>query len=962
MASQKFWGLMVSGATCALVASLSTPAFAADAAPAAAAGEATPEEAEAAIIVTGLRGSLQRNLDIKKTSSGVVDAISSEDIGKFPDPNVAASLQRLPGVTVQLSGNRGEATGVTVRGFSGDFNETLYDGRHLSTATGNRAVDFSTVGADFVGRLSVFKTPDVSVSAAAIGATIDIAFPKPFDRPGFHIAASVSGSDQSRAKKVVPSGGLLVSDTFANDTMGILADVTYTRHDTKTNHVFVAGWEGGYIAPCQTGNAADCNPGGTGASNAQNKLSWFAQQAGAEQTVTRDERVDGRVAYQWKPSDSVLLTIDDNFSRQTIQTDNFSYAAWFNRNALRNVKQDSNGTIIDFNQAGTPMDYSDGISHSIIETNQIGANLKYDVSDNFKVELDGSIARTLLNPNGEHSFDGGDIGYGGTLGANTGMAINGESKNHVPVFHDIGPGGDISRFLDTSVFGSHVLVRQANKNSDLVHQFRLKGSWEGDNFKLRFGGGYVEDIFRLSSRDTFANNFWQAYAGYGTPSGRTTGIVIPKNLFKGTISTQNFLPGYTGNLAPGIVVYNPFDIYNFLQGFGNPQTKNIPGYNYDCCGTNYTGSLDLALSPSSVQEIKEKTWSAYVQGSFDQEIAQMPFHFVAGLRYENTHLSTVALGQNPIALTTSTADPTLLTVVYANNGATTEIKGKNDYNFLLPSFDLKLEVTPKVTLRLDASRTLTRPGLSLLKPVLNLPVGQRIGSLTGNGGNPNLQPYLSDNFDAAAEWYYSSNSYFSVDFFLKHVNNFIIAGVQPQAVNNIIDPTTGKTAKFAVSQQVNGPDATIRGVEIALQQVFGQTGFGFTANATFVGSNKPYNQADISTSGFAVTGLANSANLVAFYDKHGFQARVAVNWRDSYLLQFGQTQNTGDFGAEPTFVNSQVQVDFSTSYDITKQAQIFGGVTNINNSTYSTHGRFSNQFLDAYSYGRRFTFGARFHF
>ncbi|MFX8285767.1 hypothetical protein ABTL53_19695, partial [Acinetobacter baumannii] len=85
-----------------------------------------------------------------------------------------------------------------------------------------------------------------------------------------------------------------------------------------------------------------------------------------------------------------------------------------------------------------------------------------------------------------------------------------------------------------------------------------------------------------------------------------------------------------------------------------------------------------------------------------------------------------------------------------------------------------------------------------------------------------------------------------------------------------------------------------------------------------------------------------------FYDKHGFQARVAVNWRDSYLLQFGQTQNTGDFGAEPTFVNSQVQVDFSTSYDITKQAQIFGGVTNINNSTYSTHGRFSNQFLDAY--------------
>jgi outer membrane receptor protein involved in Fe transport len=154
----------------------------------------------------------------------------------------------------------------------------------------------------------------------------------------------------------------------------------------------------------------------------------------------------------------------------------------------------------------------------------------------------------------------------------------------------------------------------------------------------------------------------------------------------------------------------------------------------------------------------------------------------------------------------------------------------------------------------------------------------------------------------------------------------------------------------------------VRGVEIALQHVFGRSGFGLTANATFVGTNKPYDPSNISTTGFAVTGLANSANLVAFYDKHGFQARVAVNWRDSYLLQFGQTQNTGQFGAEPTFVNSQVQVDLSSSYDINKHYSVFGGITNLNNSTYSTHGRFSDQLLDAYSYGRRFTFGARYHF
>jgi TonB-dependent receptor len=107
------------------------------------------------IIVTGIRGSLQRNLNIKREASGVIDMISSEDIGKFPDSNVAASLQRIPGVSIQRSGTRGEPTGITVRGFAGDFNETLVDGRRISTASGGRSVDFSTVGADFVGGLSV---------------------------------------------------------------------------------------------------------------------------------------------------------------------------------------------------------------------------------------------------------------------------------------------------------------------------------------------------------------------------------------------------------------------------------------------------------------------------------------------------------------------------------------------------------------------------------------------------------------------------------------------------------------------------------------------------------------------------------------------------------------------------------------------------------------------------------------
>jgi TonB-dependent receptor len=169
------------------------------------AADANSPEALDEVVVTGIIGSLQRNLDLKREAPGVVDVITSEDIGKFPDSNVAASLQRVPGVSIQRAGTRGEPTGITVRGFGGDFNETLYDGRRISTATGGRSVDFSTVGSDFVGSLTVVKTPDVSVGASSIGATVNIAFPKPLDRPGMRFSASASGNEQQESGSVQPS-------------------------------------------------------------------------------------------------------------------------------------------------------------------------------------------------------------------------------------------------------------------------------------------------------------------------------------------------------------------------------------------------------------------------------------------------------------------------------------------------------------------------------------------------------------------------------------------------------------------------------------------------------------------------------------------------------------------------------------------------------------------------------------
>jgi iron complex outermembrane receptor protein len=920
------------------------------------------------IIVTGLRGSLQRNLDLKRTSSGVVDVISAEDIGKFPDSNVAAALQRLPGVTIVRSGSRGEPTGIAVRGFGNDFNTTLYDGRRISTATGGRQIDFSTVGVDFIGQLSVLKTPDVTLSSSSIGATVDIQFPKPFDHPGFRLAASGSGSIQDRSGKIAPTAGLLISSTNKDETFGVLADVIYTQRKTDTNRVYVSGWPGGNFAPCQlAGSTGACAPTSDTASagyanpnNRQNLPGWFPQQYGAEQQRVKDERVDARVAFQYHPTDDLMVTLDNNFSRQEITQNNYAFGVWFNQGDLRNVTLDENGTAVDFTQTGTPTDFTAARNTEILQTNQTGLNVKYDVTENLTLEADGSYAKSWRNPGNVIGSQNGDIGYGNALGNVLRFTVDGKSSGAFPTISNFGPAGDGARWADQSLIGSHVAVNQTQRNTDELMQFRGNATWKQDDLTIKAGGQYYQDTFNFRNTSTFTNNFWQAYAGYGGPSRGTSGISpLPADLYQGSISLNNFIPGFDGSLPPSVFVFSPIAYQNFLSGLGNPQAQTVPGFNYANV-TGFTGAFNEAVDPGSILRVRERTWSLYFSVNFKTEIGSLPFTFNAGVRNENTNLVSVGQGRLPTALVTSTADRTLLSIpTYTDVQAVTS---NSSYSYLLPSMDAKLELADNLILRFDASRTLTRPSLNLLNPVLNVGNGQRIGALSAAGGNPNLRPYLADNFDVGAEWYYQRNSYLSVGFFLKNVSNFVVGGVTRQAINGLIDPTTGTLASFAVTQQVNGPDATVRGVELAWQQVFGTSGFGFQANATFVNTNRPYDDKNISQTGFAVTGLANSANFVGFYEKNGFQFRTALNWRDKYLLQFGQNQNTGSFGSEPTFVDQSFQVDLSTSYDINKQFSVFAEALNVNNNQQSTHGRYDNQLLDVFDYGRRYTAGVRFRF
>ena len=936
---------------------------------------ATPDSALEEITVTGIRASLQQSLDIKRDSLGIVDAISAEDIGKFPDSNLAAALERVPGVTVtrgamSLTGTGGTSTAgdptqITVRGFGPQFNETLFDGRQVPTAFGNatRGFDFGSIGSEFVGQVDVLKTPDATLSSGAIGATINIKYPKPFDHPGMQLAGSLSGTDSSGDDKKTPNASLLFSDTFADDRFGILADVGYSDTKVRANHVNIQGWiggnpaAGGGLLPCQLQGAGPCAiaPGAPGAP-APTINDWFIQDYGIYQEHNDDKRVGGRFVLQARPFDGLEITLDDNYSKETLEQVQQGFSVWFNGTGLSNVVQASDGTVTSFTQQGTPTDFQAQFNQSVTTLNTVGFNVKWDASAHTSYMFDAYNAVAKLNPDGasQAGLDA-DVGYGnGPNASPIGIVVSG-GKN-LPYPTGFGPNNVAADFVNPAFIGSHVLVESYNQNTDMINQLKLEGSWHDDQLKFKYGVQYTHDSETLRAFTDLPYT-WQMYAGYGPPPVGTGGVApIPANLVSSTFSTgSNFINGYGngGNLPPAILAANGYAILNYLQGL-NGAGQNVGACSNLAGATPCTGKYIMYQNLGGSQDITESTVSPYMNLSFKEKILELPLTINAGVRFESTHVTSAGVSSLPTGQLTIV--PTDHTAYSFTPSAPIPVSTKSNYRYLLPNLDLGLFVTDTIKVRFDASRTLTRAPLNLLTPDLNVPAGQRVGGLNATGGNPTLLPYLSDNLDLGAEWYYAQNSYVSVDAFVKEVTNFVVGGTISQGINGVTLPG-GAPAIFAVTSQINGPSAEVRGIELAWQYSIGDTGFGFQTNATFVSTNKPYDANNLTQSGFAVTGLANSYNFVPFFDKYGFQARVAINHQAAFLNNFGQIQNNSQFGIEPTFVNAATYVDFSASYQINRHFNVYFTALNLTNQVYATHGRFTEQTLDVVDTGRQFTLG-----
>ncbi len=944
------------------------------------------------IEVKGIRSSVIQAADIKRNASGVVDAISSEDIGKFPDTNLAESLQRVSGVSIDRKNNEGNQ--ITVRGFGPSFNLVTLNGRSMPFAdspkqegaggTQNRSFNFEQIASESVSGVQVYKTADAAVASGGIGATVNIETAKPFDFDGFKSAYTVKGIADTSVDKgdsVTPEISGMISNTFLDGKFGALLAYSVSERDSSQQIIASDGWLRQTAGNCELGYNTPFSPdcGGAGgtidvsAMTGDNTSIWLPQNYNMDISNHERKRTNAQVVLQYQPNDDMEFTLDYFSSDYSSTVERFQTAHWIG-NWVAGAT-DENGTIASIVNGAGGTDFIGYYDEVETENDSLGIKFEWQINDTLSMSFDAHSSSSHAQPDGDISensllltnadfacwayevcyagqftldyVDGSDLPILNSEGSWAGPGFNG----NIHYLYD-GSDSGLSPY-DASLVGGNLIIGRGNEVENTIDQYKLDFVWVNDGGSalsaVSYGVGYID--FQYDT--TWRMNMTTVGRGWNPSADDLT--LVDRGSVGSDFSGSNSLFPY----------FYEFDVKALIADAE-------------------AGVGGLTWNPEVYNQINETTMSAYAKADFDLELANMPLAVVFGMRYEKTEVVGSTSQVTPYALRYESL--TELRPQYAAEPVygTTELEG--DYAYFLPNLDLSLEVTDDIVTRLSLGRSLTRNDLTALRPAVSIANSRPAGPYLAYQGNSNLEPYVSTNFDLSFEWYYDQGSYASLGYFKKWVDNYIsndttsgklynadgVAYTDPSQgdvgsgdgqcpVNGTNNPVCDGTAvnnapeiDWLITTPVNKDSASVNGVEVALQHLFGETGFGLQANATFVDGDVTYDVNSVEEQ-TALIGLSDSANLVGFYEKDGLQVRLAYNWRDDFLASTDQLRAPD----EPVFTESYGQLDANISYQISPQAIIFLEGLNLTESTLRQTGRFDNQLYSAQAFGARYNIGIR---
>jgi iron complex outermembrane receptor protein len=916
-----------------------------------------PAEAEAEvqdIVVTGFRGSVEGAQNDKRRATGAVDVIKSEDIAKFPDNNLAESLQRIPGVAISREG--GEGRSISVRGLGPEYTRVRINGMEAVATTGGsdaggavnrgRGFDFNVFASELFNSLTVRKTASASTEEGSLGATVDLQAARPLDfRDRFVVAGSARAGYNDLSKTWDPRLAGLISWQNTEGTLGALFSAAYsTRTIEETGHSTVrwnpSGVNGGF-------NAASTLPGRTLAqintTPAADGSNWdsliYHPRIPRYDSWSNDiKRLGLTGSIQWKPSDRTEIVIEGLYAKSDTQRqENYLEALSFSRAGASGKPQTiiRTGEVNDQNElvygVFDDVDVRVESRHDEFSTTFYQANtvVTQEITDRLRIsgyagysrsKFDGPVQTTVVLD--RLNTDGFSWDY--------------RENDRLPT---INWGFDTANPASWSFINgtSDVRIRKNEVVNDFLST-KLSTQWDvAEDFKLSVGGEY-----RRFRYDTFESRRFVAET--------TSGTLTPAQI----VSLTSGFSGATGDPArSGYVIPNLQGFIDTLNIYCNCVT-NINGQQVDFRVNNrdVAGTNPNATAASNTGNIKEADKALWFLVDFERQIGGVTLRGDAGVRYVNTDQTSFGYG--------------------LSSGSAIPITVKRSYENWLPSMNLVAELTPKFLLRFGAAEVITRPGLAALSPGGNLTL--QAANQVFNQGNPLLNPTEAFNLDASAEWYFARGSLLAVSLFQKNIGS--LSGTQISTlvpfnqlgfpINLATDQGLAPDVPVTVRRTINGEGGKLQGFEINYQhQLTFLPSFlrnlGVLANYTFVKANLRYpGPGGIGIVTGPLTNLSkHTANGTLFYEDKLFSLRGSVSYRSGYVEAFGggaRDQNTEEG------VNGTVNVDASFGINLTKQITLTVEGNNLTDQRKDQYIDQDDRVVLAHRFGRQFYFGARFKF
>jgi iron complex outermembrane recepter protein len=800
------------------------------------------------IVVRGIRASLRESLDTKRNASTIVDAISAEDVGKFPDKNLAEALQRVPGIVINREFGEGER--VSLRGTAPNLTRTLLNGHALATAdwfildqlNSTRSFNFLMLPSDIIGQVAVYKSPQADFDEGGIGGTIDVVTRNPLDLDPFTAYGSLQAAYTELSDKTNPQASGLLSWKNEAGTLGILGAAVYQKREIRRDGVEVLGYEdspgaGTTLIPSLIGSA-----------------------------LFQQERVrkGGNLGVQFRPSDTFEANLTGLYSRFNADNINENFLAWGTR-ALSDGGTLSNTTMVgDTAVAGriaSPTNGTTGFGvvydaidrHANATTRNIDLDSKFTLSStwqaHFKVGFTDADGNTDSQPFVE-------------FGAPAAFSYDLRGKSPSVTFENIDPSNPSDLDL---IFGSLHQIKNSDQETyayaDTTFQVDM-GMFKSVKLGAKYSDHDRETIFNATT-----------YGGFFVPLNTTgCGGQCSASFFAGGPTPNDFLENISG---PGT-----------LSSYWQVNRDVVNSTLFDAFA-NTAGRIPY---PQQQFAVTEKAYAGYVMGNLEGE----SWKGNLGVRVVKTDQTSSGALIKPDGQVTN---------AFGNFDPVTVDRSYTD---VLPSLNVAYNLQEDLILRFALAKVMARPDFTDIAPRASL----NLGALTGSSGNPNIDPYRANQADVSVEYYADRNSVLAVALYYKDVKSFITDSVVTQTFpiqtgtpSALCTPTGTANVfncPFTVNVRSNGGGGKIKGAEFsATQPIWG--GFGVQGNYTYTDA-----EAD---NGDPLQGTSkNQFNIAGYFENQRFSTRLAYTYRSDFFVTFDRSTKLNQKALESLDASASVNL------------------------------------------------------